>query len=187
LQERFDEGFRLADLKELHRSLQRSLIVTEPKPVAVPNPDEALAGLFRAYVAARSGGQRALTKPVVLDRVVAQLRRHGVRARRGAYIDDFIFDVVIEETGDRPPVLGVLLFAAPRKDWTPIERDAGHFLYALRRLDIPGRAVVQPPPPGNGAAQSYDRVLRWLNDERVQVVELDQLVDTQLVLELTHA
>jgi hypothetical protein len=188
LEQRFRSGGRLRDLEELQESLQRSLVVTEPQPVAVTDPEETLTALYRAYLAPRGGRSRAPTKGVVLDDVVAALRRQKVKARRGAYVRDFIFDVVIDQTRVRPAsVLEVLSFAAPRKDWTPVERDAGHFLYALGRLEIAGKAVVQPPAAGNGAAQSYDRVRRWLEDEKVPIVEPEQLVEKQLVLELAQA
>jgi hypothetical protein len=89
---------------------------------------------------------------------------------------------VIDEAQKKPAVLEVLSFAVPRKDWTPVERDAGHFLYALSRLDVAGRAVIQPPHGGNGAVESYERVLRWLEAERVPTVEPEELVPTQLEL-----
>jgi hypothetical protein len=174
---------KLEDVRELSSSLQRALVITEPKPVHVTNLDESLDALYRAYVApAPTGGSRAPTKGVVLDRVVDMLRKRGVRARRGGYVDDFIFDVVLEN-GEKPAVLEVLSFAAPRKDWTPVERDAGHFLYAVRTLELPGRGVVQPPSEQVGKVESYERILRWFDREDVPVVEPTELADTQLLLE----
>ncbi len=157
--------------------------------MAVPDgPEETLTALYRAYVSPRGGGSRLATKGVVLDRVLNALRRQGVPARRGAYIDDFIFDVVVgKERARQHTVLEVLSFAAARKDWTPVERDAGHFLYALQRLKIEGKAVVQPPSDGNGAATSYERVRGWLDDEHVRIVSPDELADRQLVLDFAKA
>jgi hypothetical protein len=126
----------------------------------------SLDALYRALIAPRQSGGRALTKGVLLDRVIGTLRKQGVQARRGVYIDDFIFDVVIENGGPAS-VLEVLSFAVPRKDWTPIERDAAHFLYALRRVNADGRAVIQPPAEAPAATASYERILRWLDDEDV--------------------
>jgi hypothetical protein len=186
IEERYGQGLRLRDLNDLHRSLQRSLIVTKPEPVAVGDPDETLAALYKAMVAPRSGG-RAPTKGVLLDRVITSLRKQGMRARRGAYIDDFIFDVVIENGGPKS-VLEVLSFAVPRKDWTPIERDAAHFLYALRRVDdLEARAVIQPPAEGRAGTTSYERVRRWLDDEDVRTLAPDELTPSQLALDVAHA
>jgi hypothetical protein len=186
IEERYERGLRLRDLNDLHRSLRRSLIVTEPEPVAVGNPDETLAALYRAMVAPRSGG-RAPTKGVLLDRVITSLRKQGVRVRRGAYIDDFIFDVVIENGGPRS-VLEVLSFAVPRKDWTPIERDAAHFLYALGRVDdLEPRAVIQPPAEGRAGTASYERVRRWFDDEAVPTFAPADLTPSQLALDVAPA
>jgi hypothetical protein len=184
LQERFDSGLALKDLQALHGSLQRSLVVTPPKPVAVPDFEKTLTALYRAYVAPHPRGSRAPTKGAVLDRVVNALRSQGVRAKRGSYIDDFIFDVVLEGPRKTRTVLEVLSFATPRKDWTAVERDAGHFLYALSRLDVPGRAVIQPPADRNGAAESYERVRRWLEADDVPTVEPEDLLEPQQVLDL---
>jgi hypothetical protein len=83
-------------------------------------------------------------------------------------------------------VFEVLSFAAPRKDWTPVERDAAHFLYALGRVnEVEGTAVIQPPPPGRAGTSSYERVLRWFGEEDVTTVAPDELT-SQLALEV-HA
>jgi hypothetical protein len=181
-----EEDLALKDLEELHRSFQQSLLVTEPEPVAIGDPDETLDALYRSMIAPRAGRGRALTKGVLLDRVVSSLRKEGIRARRGAYIDDFIFDVVVPNGGPTS-VLEVLSFAVPRKDWTPIEQDAAHFLYALGRVDdIEGRAVIQPPAEGRAGRASYDRIRRWLDDENVPTLAPDELIPSQLALELGH-
>jgi hypothetical protein len=175
------------ELRALSRDFQRSLVVTAPKRVAVDDPAATLHALYGAFVAPRrGGGSRAPTKGVILDRVVQALRAQGARARRGAYIDDFIFDVVVEGERDRA-VFEVLSFAVERKDWTPVERDAGHFLYAVQRLEVHGRAVVQPPLNGHSAAESYKRVRRWLDTEKVPIVAPEDLKDQQLALDVIPA
>jgi hypothetical protein len=176
-----EQLFERHHLGDLHRSFQRSIVVTEPQAVAVLDGEETLAALYRAYVAPRARGSRSPTKGVVLDRVVAALRSRGAQAHRGAYIDDFIFDVVVDKPA-RPDVYGVLSFAAPRKDWTAVERDAGHFLYALKHVDVTAKAVVEPPADGNGATTSYRRVVRWLEQEHVSALRADELVDSQLAI-----
>lgn len=186
---RFEEDdVGLDDLKKLHGSFQQSLVVTEPEPVAIGDPDKTLDALYRSMIAPRAGGSRQLTKGVLLDRVITSLRKEGMRARRGAYIDDFIFDVVVANDNAPTSVLGVLSFAVPRKDWTPVERDAAHFLYALGRLhDVQGRAVIQPPAESRAGAASYERVRRWLDDDDVPTVAPDDLTPSQLALEALPA
>jgi hypothetical protein len=187
LDARFVDGPRvtLRQLTRLHETLHRALVVTAPQEVAVHDLDETLAALYRAYVAPRIRGSRAPTKGAVLDRVVDALRRQGVVARRGAYVDDFLFDVVIEN-GGQASVLEVLSFAAPRKDWAPIERDAGHFLYALQRLALNGTAVIQPPGDDSKALESWERVRRWMESEEVRTIEPNELTEPQQVLDLAH-
>lgn len=51
--------------------------------------------------------------------------------------------------------------ASDRKDWTPIERDAGHFLFGIEHLEVDGRAVIQPPPNGS-PPDAYARIQGWL-------------------------
>lgn len=185
LEEQVSAGMRLRDLKNLHETLQGSIVITEPEPVAVGELDDTLDALYRALVAPRPGGGRVPTKGILIDRVIGALRMHGVKAQRGVYIDDFIFDVVVQNGGTRS-VLEVLSFAAPRKDWTPIERDAAHFLYALSHVDAEGRAVVQPPADLAPAASSFKRVLRWFDDEGVPTLSPEELTDSQLALDIAH-
>jgi hypothetical protein len=183
LRGRFDRGDNLSldELETLRTNLGRSLLVTEPEPVAVPNPSDTLLSLSRAYLSRRRRGPRELTKGVVLDRVVESLRKRGVSTKRGAYVDDFLFDVVVESKR-ATTVIEVLSFATARKDWAPIERDAGHFLYAVGRVGLPGRAVIEPPSDGDGAQASFERVLRWLKRENVPSLRPDELDEVQLSL-----
>jgi len=166
-------------LKHLHETLQHSLCLTEPQPVAVPDLDAVLDALYRAYAAPRVGGGKVVTKGYVLDRVVAGLRKRGVQLRRGAYVGDFIFDIVIDAPGSLPPLLEVLSFATPKTDWTPAEYDAGHFLYALQQVGKPGMAVVQPPSETSqeNASRTYERVIRWFDGARVRTVQPSQVFE----------
>lgn len=179
LQGQFESEQRptLALLRELHGSLQRSLYVTEPQPVAVPDPDAVLNALYRAYVAPRGGGSRAITKGAMLDRVVGRLREHGYEVRRGEYVNDFLFDVVIGVRLERPTVAEVFSFANTVKNWAPVEYDAGHFLYALGRSGAEGFSVIQPPSEVSpeSAVTTYERVLRWFERAAVPVIEPSEL------------
>jgi hypothetical protein len=179
-----DQPFTVEHLNELHADLDHAVYVTEPKPVAVSDPDDALAALYRAFVASRAGGRRGQTKGMVLDRVVAALRTRGMNVRRGAYIQDFIFDVIVDEAHGYRPV-EVLSFAAPRKDWSPLEKDAGHFLFALQQLEVAGAAVVQPPPPElEEASEPYARIRRWFDRAEVPVSAPDEVTSGALSLAL---
>jgi hypothetical protein len=181
LEERFesDDGLPLRELVAWSETLTRSLVITPPRPVAVEEPEAALDALYRAFVAPQRRGSRAETKFVLLDRVMKTLRKRGVPARRGERIEDFIFDLVVS-SHDRPTVYEVLSFATARKDWTPVERDAGHFLYAVGQLKLPARAVISPPAEANGAADAYNRVSRWFDKEKVERLGVEDLAEVQL-------
>lgn len=169
----------LESLKRMRQSLQGSIYITEPEPVAVPDVDAAVNALYRACVAPRLGGARQVTKGVLLDRVMDTLRRQGLEALRGRYVSDFLFDVTIQRPAKRPLVLQVLSFATQRRDWTPVEHDAGHFLYALGKVDASGATVIQPPPDTgtHDAFVSHGRVHRWFEREGVRAVEAEHLSD----------
>lgn len=171
----------LATLEQMHASLHRSLYLTDPQPVAVPDVGAVLEALYRAYVAPRPAGRRP-TKGVVLDHVVATLRRRGMEVKRGAYIHDFIFDVVLELKGRRRSVMEVLSFATEQKNWAPVEHDAGHFLFALEQLSLKGIAVLYPPSEAtrNGASASLFRVRRWLDKARVPALPPGDLAKVDL-------
>lgn len=160
----------LARLQKLHATLRHSLAVTEPQVTAVMDLDSTLGALYHAYVQPTSSGPRHVTKAVILDRVVERLRGQGLTVRRSSYLSDHIFDAIAD--GVRPSVFEILSFASPLKDWTPIEKDAGHFLYAMRQVDADPRAVIQPPPDEatDEARVSFDRIRRWLDQEKVPVL-----------------
>lgn len=182
LEERFRTRSRptVEDLTEMHRSLHRSLYLTEPKRVAVSDVGVVLEALYKAYVAPRTAG-RSLTKGLVLDRVVSTLRRRGYGVRRGVYIEDFIFDAVVQTKTQRQSVVEVLSFASGHKNWVSEENDAGHFLYALNEVQIPGVAVIQPPPEetSNGGTNSYLRVKRWMGKAGVPIYAPQQLPEAE--------
>lgn len=176
---RSDNKPTVETLMELHRSLNRSLYLTEPKRVPVPDVGAVIEALYKAHVAPRAT-PRAMTKSVVLDRVISSLRRKGYAVKRGVYIEDFIFDAVIERKR-RQSAVEVLSFASGHKAWVTEERDAGHFLFALQELRLPGLAVIEPPSEaGNGAANSYRKVRRWMTKAQVPVYGSRELPEAEL-------
>jgi hypothetical protein len=171
----------LARLREITEALSQSLYVTEPKPTAVPDPDLTLQALYKAYVAPISF-PRQLTKAVVIDKVVNALRKRGYGVRRSEYVGDFVFDALVD-SDEGLIAFDVLSFGQSKKDWTPAEHDAGHFLYGLERVNLPGVAVIQPPIEGHEEAQvSFERVRHWFEDADVPVRRPDEVTDPQVAL-----
>ena len=109
-----ERGFGLEDLTRLREHFERSISLTEPQPVAVGNIDATVSALYRALVARPAGGSRAVTKSVVLDRVVTGLRRANVRVGRSQYVRDVMFDLVFE---DQDTLGEVLSFASVEPPW----------------------------------------------------------------------
>jgi hypothetical protein len=180
-----EQAFTLERLTSMHDKLHHSLYLTKPRPVAVQNLDETVGALYKAFIATRGGGGTSNTKNALLDRVVSAYRKQGVDVRRGAYINDFIFDAILRR-GKKRSVVEVLSFATPRKDWTPIEWDAGHFLFALRELDVQGTVVVQEPTaavPQSGR-ESYRRVMRWLQKADIPVASPQEIIEPRLSLDV---
>jgi hypothetical protein len=179
LEEQFGQRkFTLERLRAMHERLHSSLQLTEPQPVAVRDVDETVSALYRAFIAQRASGNRH-SKGAVLDRVVAAFRKRGLNVRRGVYVEDFIFDAVLTE-GNNQTVVEVLSFGAPRKDWAPVERDAGHFLFALGELGAAGKAVIQPPATGvNAGKASYSRIARWLDRASVPILTPQEVIKPQ--------
>jgi hypothetical protein len=171
----------LQRLREISKSLDRSLYITEPHSVAVSEASTVLQALYRAYVAPRPA-PRLQTKGVLLDRVVNSLRRWGLNTRRGVYLKDFLFDAIVGEK--RPTVIEVLSFATRTRDWSTTERDAGHFLYAVEQIGAPAAAVIKPPSVTSyvTAAASYERVNRWLRKAQVPAIELDHFDELQALV-----
>lgn len=186
-QQRFAEERKptIDDLRRMENALQRSLYLTPPTPTAVTDIESVLSALYKALVSPRSGGSSVLTKGRVLDRVVASFRKQGFAVSRGQYIDDFLFDAVID-TPEYKGVVEVLSFANAVKNWTSMEYDVGHFLYALRHVDHHGLAVIQPPTEATSdrAEPTYKKVVGWLNSEHVPTISLEELAQPQLALPL---
>jgi hypothetical protein len=108
----------------------------------------------------------------LLDLVVKRLRRSGLSVRRGEYIESFLFDAVVERSHGMF-ALEVLSFATTARNWASTEHDAGHFLYAVRKLAIPAAAVIKPPAEySNVSAQrAFEYVSGWLQDEKVPIFD----------------
>jgi hypothetical protein len=179
LERQVAESFTVERLQAMKRQLGTSLVLTDPAPVAlVDDIQTATTALYKALVAPRLGGRKGRTKGVVLDQVVNGLRRTGFTVKRGAYVQDFIFDAVLE-TSHGARVMEVLSFAAPRKDWAPIERDAGHFLFAINELGVSGSAVVAPPKQeaSPDASEHFAKVTRWLDKHQVPFATTDQIAE----------
>lgn len=178
----------LAALSSMHSSLTNSLIITEPQPVAVKDEQETLQSLYKALVAPKGGGGAKFTKGAVLDNVIRNLRRHGLETKRGNYIDDFIFDVTIEASSQKRSVMLVLSFAGKRQDWSPMEKEAGHFLYALENVDVAGTSVFQPPIQSSTdkAYTSFYRVTKWCESSGIKVVEPEALKEPTAIGKLLN-
>jgi hypothetical protein len=172
----------LGRLTSLQLALSRSLYLTEPAPVAVPDPGTTLVALYRAYVAPKPS-PRAETKGVLLDQVVTSLRQWGYTTRRAEYFGDHLFDAIVDRR-EGQAVVEVLSFASSARDWSGAERDAGHFLYATEQVGVPGAVVIKAPTDRSreSALTSYERVHRWLDKAHVPTVASDRLEDLEAVL-----
>lgn len=187
MEERFrmENKPNLEELKRMHNSLQRSLCFTDPRPVIVHDVDAVLNALYKAYAAPTPARSSAMTRYRILDNVVTKLRRHGHKVRRGEYVKDFIFDAVIEgEKRHQQVVAEVLSFGTAIKDWTPTEKAAGHFLYALEKLNVSGFGIFQPPVTTShkNASLSYKRILGWFAEEEIPTIRPDELDPDHLPL-----
>jgi hypothetical protein len=184
-------GLTPAELQSMGEASSRVLLITEPQPVAVVDIAQTLRALYRSFVASRSGGSsNTLTKGAVTDRVVDRLRLNGWTVKRGSYIEDFIFDVVIEAAPVQhaPSVMSILSYGSTRKDWSPIEKDAGHFLCALGQMDdLSGVVAVLAPPTDapSDARRSHQRVLHMLDRAEVPIRDAREYLAPQR--ELTQA
>lgn len=191
LQRRIEEegGFGLEELEHLRRGYERSISLTQPRPVAVSNIDATVSALYRALVAKPVPGGRALTKARVMDDVVRALRRVKVRVARSQYVEDVMFDLVFE---GQPRLGEVLSYASITEVVAPAENDAGRFLFGLSRVDRQGLAIVAPPPEDARTVvkDSYARVLDWFASADVLVKRPDEIVrrvPEQQILDLVLA
>jgi hypothetical protein len=160
-------------LQNLHESLERSIVVTEPRPVAIPEGTDVLTTLYRAFVAPKPSPRNNLSKSALLGVLVDWLRStSGGSVERFGEIDTFTFDAVVRN-GGLPQVYQALSFAGTRKDWSPVLHDAGHFIFALERVKTSAAtAILQEPTGDRGETgeKAYERVEKWLDDARVKVV-----------------
>jgi hypothetical protein len=175
----FTEGhcLTLGQLEEMSTGMVHSLTFTPPLPTLVEDVDVTLTALYRALVGGPSGGSRILTKGKVLDNVVRKLRRDGYEVGRGQYLDDFIFDAVLEEPN--APLLGVLSFATSARNFVGTEQSAGHFLYGLENVGRSGLAIIAPPTASSheNANLSFHRVSRWLQRADCAVASPEEVSD----------
>lgn len=169
------EKLRLADLVAIRDQLQRSLYLTEPRPVAVSDTELTLGALYRAYARPRQAGGHGITKGRVLDRVVSTLRVRGWQVHRAQRLHDILFDIVVE--APEAAVGSVLSFASAAHDFAAVERDAGHFLYGLDRTGRPGFAYIQSPREDalQPARDAHGRVSSWYREANVDVKSPDEL------------
>jgi hypothetical protein len=184
LQQQFDspEIPDLNKLRAMQSVLTRSLYLSEPQAVAVPDAGSTLQALYRAFVAPKPA-PRSQSKGVVLDRVVTSLRNWGITTYRGRYFHDYLFDAVVE-AALQPIVIEVLSFASTARDWSTTERDAGHFLFALSHIDASGAAVVKGPSDASRpeARTSFRRVLEWFEREDIPTVSADEINNLRTVV-----
>lgn len=176
LKEKFEQGEKpdLEYLRNLHNSLERSIIVTEPQLVVVSDEKTTLKALKKAYIATPAFQGPIKSKADLLTQSVDILRLRGLSVDRGSYYRKFYFDLIIrKEKSTRPNFAEVLTFNLVKKNWVETEQDAGHFLYALKKIDMNGFAIVQAPTETSvdEAFKSHERVMSWFKGEKITVVE----------------
>lgn len=160
---------RIESLRAIHGS---SLLIGDPMPTDLgAEPDLVLASVFKALVARPVARRAGRTKGEILDRTVATFRRAGAPIRVGQYVGDFLLDAIVEPTGEPAVAIHAQSFEGARREWSRIEHETGHFLYAVEHLRRDAICVIQPPAQtaDDAAAASYSRVGRWLTDAGVTV------------------
>jgi hypothetical protein len=144
--------------------------ITVPRPTVIEDDSTTtIDNLYRAFVGVRSSRQ-PLRKGEILDRLVATLVRTGASVKRDAYMNDIAIDALV--SGPQPAAIQVLSFCVGESRGVTVERETGHFLFGLDRLQLEANAVIQPPTEvsARGLWTSYDRVLRWLDDAGVNSI-----------------
>jgi hypothetical protein len=162
----------LEELRRMQGSLQQSLYLTDPKPVAVAGVQDTLESLYKAFIARpRFAGGR--TKGRVLTQVVRRLRGENLVVSRDAFLGDYQFDALVQN-GHGPVAVNVLTFAqAGRKDWRDAEYDASHFVFSVGKTRIPAVALLEAPPetaPETSQAP-YERVHRWYSEAGLPILD----------------
>ncbi len=138
----------------------------------VGDPNDTMEALYRALVAPRSRRSNRLGKSELIDQVVRSFRGRGAQVRRSDYHQGFLFDAIVEQPAAPSLTVEALSFATGAQDWSNVERDAGHFLYARRHVSSTALCVLQPPGDRANAqaVQSWSRVAKWLTEESVRVI-----------------
>jgi hypothetical protein len=165
-------------LHSLHALSSSVLLVSAPQPAAITSsPQATLDSLYKALVAPKISRGPGIPRSQVLDQVIQEFRSGGTPVARGTYLGDFILDAVASPKGEAQIPIHALSYALPNREWAHVERDTGHFLFAIDHLNQKGVCVMQPPsmisPPS--ALESLGRVTRWLDSEGVETIAPDQL------------
>jgi hypothetical protein len=169
----------LARLGSLQSQLSAVLLISSPRPAAIStSPKATLDSLYKALVAPKASRGLGIARSHVLDRVIETFRSGGTPVARGTYLKDFILDAVASPSGRPQLPIHTLSFALPNRDWSHVERDTGHFLFAVRQLKTIGVCVVQPPSAIShpSASASLGRITRWLTTEGVETIVPDELM-----------
>ena len=159
----------LARLDRLRRRREGTLVIGDPMPTDMAgSPERALAATFKALVTRPTARRAGYGKAEILDRAVSTLRGVGATVRVGEYLDDFLIDALIVQARDNPPaIIHAQTFDGARRDWSRLEQETAHFLFASEQIRGEAICVVQPPTERNGVeagARSYSRVERWIAD-----------------------
>jgi hypothetical protein len=163
-------------LVELSDRLSQSVLLSEPRPTAlVGSPSKTLDALYHAFVVSRQAKPIGSSKWQLLDRVIRTCRMQGADIARGSYLEDFLFDAVARRAEEPPLAIQVVSFGSRSIDPEHIEREAGHFLFALDHVSARPLCVLQSPVAASpvGSGQSFERVSRWLQDASVQTIGPD--------------
>ena len=172
------DSIRIAEVASWANDFIHALRATSPAPAAIPRSLESTAeALYRGLVVPQLPLRQGSSRFRVLDKTVRAFRAEGLPVRRGPSVGDFTFDATIDLEHKPTLAVQVLSFDSARADGAAMERDAGHFLYAVRETGLSPFCVVQPPGSNSptGKADSYLRVRRWLEHESVPTQTLSSL------------
>ncbi len=179
-QSRVREGeFRnRGQVSDLAATLRGSIQLTPPAPMAVAGSFQTSAdALFHSLVAIRQRRGPGLGKGELLDRVVDVFRSKRAAVARGSYIGDFIFDAVEQDAGSVPTAVGVASFDTEAEDWAGTERQVGHFLFGVNRVQPRPAFVIQEPTriSTDAARLTHERVTKWLAEADVPTIRSTEI------------